>query len=437
MSHHLLRSIKMALLGCAAMLAGFYAHAQQQQPAGFNRNYHFLHSGNATADKNFYLLTVIGHSPAVRQLLQQNPVLAAIDSERIALLQRHATDTCTTPVALVTSFQWTPADSLNVSNALQQLYTTHKAAFDYLINHHLRPSGYYQRFNALDNQTLLLRAWGQCVVGINYIIDQFGLGKKMRYPRIDSASYVVTSPYYKTVLKDIFAYLSEQTDSLHTFYQPSLALSLRLLDANDRDEPARHEPMEQQDNKVAIAASKHTQWNKYRYAAIVIPGNGPERFSTPISPLNKIHCDLAALRYRKGWAPFIITSGGYCYPYQPKYAEAIEMKKYLIQKWGIPESAILVDPHARHTTTNFRNANRLMFRYGFPAQKLSLFVTGKSQTDYVMEQTASGVQMFDQRNLRELGYLPYSGKKRVSLHDVEFYPTLESLHMDPYDPLDP
>jgi uncharacterized SAM-binding protein YcdF (DUF218 family) len=31
------------------------------------------------------------------------------------------------------------------------------------------------------------------------------------------------------------------------------------------------------------------------------------------------------------------------------------MKRQLVALFGIPESAILVDPHARHTTTNLRN----------------------------------------------------------------------------------
>jgi hypothetical protein len=172
-------------------------------------------------------------------------------------------------------------------------------------------------------------------------------------------------------------------------------------------------------------------WKKYPYAAIVVPGNGPELFSTPISPINKMHCDLAAARYLKGLAPFLIVSGGYCYPFRGPYAEAIEMKKYLMQQYAIPEDAILIEPHARHTTTNFRNANRLMIRYGIPLDKPSLFVTTKSQTDYVDN------AVFDQRNLRELGYLPYANKKRLSTHEILYYPTLVSLHMDPLDPLDP
>jgi hypothetical protein len=44
---------------------------------------------------------------------------------------------------------------------------------------------------------------------------------------------------------------------------------------------------------------------------------------------------------------------------------------------------------------------------------------------------------FDMRNQRELGYLPYRDKKSISNHDIVFYPVMESLHMDPLDPLDP
>jgi hypothetical protein len=107
------------------------------------------------------------------------------------------------------------------------------------------------------------------------------------------------------------------------------------------------------------------------------------------------------------------------------------MRKYLMQTYHIPAAAIIVEPQARHTTTNIRNSNRLMIRYGIPITKPSLFITSKSQTDY------SNNPNFDARNLRELGYLPYRGKKRISNHEIEFYPVTECLHMDPYDPLDP
>jgi hypothetical protein len=401
------------------------------QPASFNRNYHFLHSGNLVADKNFYLLTVIDASPQIKKLIKEDTYLHQLSLDRINLIKSHVSDTSSAPVTLVGGFRYTKDDSAHIAERILSLYNAHQHVFDIMINTHLRPSGYYQRFIGLSNADLLLKAWGQYFYGINYIIDQFGLGKKMRYPRIDSPNYVVTSRYYRTVMKDMLALLDEQTDSMPLFYQPSLAIAMHLMDANDRDEPARFEPMEQTVNKKAFDRVKQVQWVKYKYAAIVIPGNGPELASTPISPDNKIHCDAAAMNYLKGMAPFIITSGGYCYPFRGPNCEAVEMKKYLMNKYGIAEDAIIIDPHARHTTTNIRNADRLIIRYGIPTDKPSLFITSKSQHDYSMNDS------FDKRNLHELGYLPYRGKASISNHAIVFYPTYESLHMDPLDPLDP
>jgi hypothetical protein len=426
------RKIYPALLAvCVTLLFNIRVYAQTKQAAGYDKNYHLLHSGNLVADKNFYLLTVIDHTPDVKKLITDNSYLKQLYTDRLAMLKSHATDTCSTALSLVSGFKYSKQDSIELTENMLSLYNAHHLVFDQMINQHLRASGYYQRFAGLSNANLYIKAWEQYIYGINYIIDQFGLGKKMRYPHIDSPSYVVSSRYYRTVMKDMFALLDEQSGDIKLFYQPSLAVAMHLMEANDRDEPARFEPMEQKDNKKAFEKIKQVQWAKYPYAAIVIPGNGPVLFTTPISPDNKIHCDAAAMRYLKGMAPFIITSGGYCYPFRGPYCEAIEMKKYLMHKYNIPEDAILIDPHARHTTTNFRNANRLVIRYGIPVNKPELFITSKSQHDYVMNKA------FDVRNVHELGYLPYMDKKSISNHDVVFYPVIESLHMDPLDPLDP
>lgn len=58
-------------------------------------------------------------------------------------------------------------------------------------------------------------------------------------------------------------------------------------------------------------------------------------------------------------------------------------------------------------------------------------MTSMSQTRYAAN------DKFDARNKQELGYLPYKDKKQLSNHEIEFYPVLEALHMDPFDPLDP
>ena len=60
------------------------------------------------------------------------------------------------------------------------------------------------------------------------IIDQYGLGRKLRYPRIDSANYPVNERTYRTVLKNMVAVLAERSDSLQFFHQPSLAVAHQL-----------------------------------------------------------------------------------------------------------------------------------------------------------------------------------------------------------------
>lgn len=396
---------------------------------GYNKNYRPLSSGDLTVDKNFYLITVIEKTPEVKAILTSNAMFKNFLQKKVEVLKTHVTDTCSHPVSLLNDFFW-KQDTAALAKELSSVYNANKKAFDKMIDGHLRPSGYYQRFVGKSNEVLLAKAWNQCFYGMDYIINQFGLGKKMRYPHIDSASYIVTSRSYRIVLKDIMASLDESSKSLDVFYKPSLAIAMQLMQANDRDEPARLEPLEKGTNKAAYDQIQKTDFKKYKYAAIVLPGNGPELY-IPIGHGGKLHADAAARSYLAGDAPFIIPTGGYCYPFKTTYNEAVEMKKYLMEKYNIPASAIIAEPQARHTTTNIRNSVRLMIRYGIPIDMPSLFVTSMSQTKY------SAADSFDARNLRELGYTPYTRKKQLTNHKIEFYPVIECLHMDPYDPLDP
>jgi hypothetical protein len=67
---------------------------------------------------------------------------------------------------------------------------------------------------------------------------------------------------------------------------------------------------------------------------------------------------------------------------QTPFNEAIEMKKYVMEKFKIPEKSILVEPYARHTTTNFRNTARLVFRYGIPADLKALVTSSEDHIAY-------------------------------------------------------
>ena len=392
--------------------------------------YQYLSSGNLVADKNFYLLTVISHSDEVKDIWGSDSTLNKFFLDRATLMAKYIGDTCIWPNSLVEGFRYSLSDSLLVDNTLTWLYNHNQRFFNYIITQELRPSGYYQLFAQDDNLTLLLKAWGQVVKGNNYIIDQFGLSKKLRYPNIDSATYYVNSPQFRNNLKEMFAWAAEQKmDSM--FYSPSLLIALQLMELNGRNEPERHEPLEKGVNKAAYDRIGSTNFDKYSHSCILVLGSGPEIASVPISPMSKMRCDIAAKKYRDGLAPFIITSGGYVTPFRGPYCEALEMKKYLIEKYGIPENAIITDPFARHTTTNIRNANRLIFRYGIPTNKPVLVVSAKSHIETITS------TYFDARNMHELGYLPYLGITKKGLHEAEYKPNILSLHMDPGDPLDP
>jgi len=136
-------------------------------------------------------------------------------------------------------------------------------------------------------------------------------------------------------------------------------------------------------------------------------------------------------RYRAGQAPFIIVSGGNVHPNQTPFNEALEMKRALVRDFGVAPAAVLIDPHARHTTTNLRNAARLALRYGFPAGQPLLITSDQGQSAYI-----SGREFAD-RCRRELGYQPGVLGKRLSPFDQEFVPGVQSLHGDARDPLDP
>jgi hypothetical protein len=172
-------------------------------------------------------------------------------------------------------------------------------------------------------------------------------------------------------------------------------------------------------------------WGRYQYSVIVVPGEGNEIPGVALSPGGKVRDDIAAKRFHDGLAPFVLVSGGFVHPAHTEFSEAGEMKRDLSTRLGVPVDAIIVDPHARHTTTNMRNAARLIYRYGAPFDKKGLVSTDPRQSSYI-EGAA-----FARRCVDELGYVPYKILGRKSLFDLEFLPVVDSLQSDPRDLLDP
>jgi hypothetical protein len=276
---------------------------------------------------------------------------------------------------------------------------------------------------------MLVAAWKDAANGMNRILSVYGLGKDPRYKDIDRVSYDVATEAYRNLVKAKLAEIKFARAPL--FFEPTLFFALKLLEINRRDEAGRYEPLEQGENKAAIRNLKNIKWSDYPYTFILVLGSGGRDLSTRISPIGAERTDVAAQLFLQHKAPLIIVSGGHVHPIQTPYCEAIEMKRYLMEKYKISQTSILIEPHARHTTTNFRNAARLAFRYGIPTDRTALVT---SSEDHI---ASSASEEFRTRNLIELGYFPVEFIKQVSPVAAEFKPSVDSLFFDANDPLDP
>ncbi|UAK25771.1 YdcF family protein [Sphingomonas nostoxanthinifaciens] len=263
--------------------------------------------------------------------------------------------------------------------------------------------------------------------GINAVIGVYGQGAPARYPKIDGPDPQQIAANAAAAVSMAEAGRDDPTTAL----DPSIGLALALLDANDRDEAIAFEPLDARFNAAAMARAKTLDWAHYRYTAIIVPGIGPEDPATPLSALGKLNVRMAAKLWREGRAPFILFSGGTVHPRGTRHAEAIEMAHALAERFGVPENAILVEPYARHTTTNLRNATRRLAALGAPLDRPALISTNPDQSRYI-----EGV-VFAQRNQHELGYQPGRVGARLSPTELEFQPSALSLRVDPMDPLDP
>jgi DUF218 domain len=381
-------------------------------------------------DKNFYLFSAIERTPEARAAVKNDRALARIAAGRLSAMDAAAKSCGLNSGCYAEAFRWSDAQSVEAAGALAALYEK-SAALRNLADGPLRTSGMYVRYNAVTGPEFLAKAFADCARGVNHAIDVYGLGKAPRYPAIDSITHEADSDAYKRVVQGLVAVMEDDRAALDLFYSAPLRFGVELMLLNQRDEAGRYEPMETGENAAAFARIKSIEWNRYPYSVIVVPGAGGDRPGIRLSPGGKLRDEIAAKRFREGKAPFLLVSGGHVHPARTEYAEAIEMKRDLVTRLGVPADAIIVDPHARHTTTNMRNAARLMYRYGVPFEKKALVATDASQSAYIENPN------FSKRCMDELGYVPYRLLGRISVFDLEFLPLIESLQADPMDPLDP
>ena len=184
-------------------------------------------------------------------------------------------------------------------------------------------------------------------------------------------------------------------------------------------------------NEISYAAVRRARWNDYKYSAILVLGSGPQVEGETISPKCRVRCAYAAELYLRGLAPFIILSGGRAHPAMTSISEAEEMKLYLMDNYGIPEKALIAEPHARHTTTNLRNAARIMIGSGFPTDKPALITSTSDQLDSVQS------DKFESRCIKEMFVYPIRLGQRTGNFTLEFWPLPCASQVNPLDPLDP
>jgi DUF218 domain-containing protein len=400
-----------------------FAQTAGLNSSGFDRKYK-LTLRNAVQDKNFYLLSLFQQNSEVQRLLRRNRALKKLSHDKAQALRRAAH--CNDVGCFDRLFRLSGPTIETVATQLKAL--ARHPEFKNLVKKDLRPSGAFIKYSRQSDSEMLIAAWKDAANGMNRLLSVYGLGKNPFYKDIDRVSFDVSSEEYRKLLQVKISEIQLSHNPL--FFEPTLSFALKLLEANRRDEAGRYEPLEEGENKACLQDMKNIRWSDYPYSFILVLGSGPQD-SARLSRGGARRADQAAQLFLEHKAPLIILSGGHVHPMQTPYCEAIEMKKYVMEKFKIPEKSILIEPHARHTTTNFRNAARLVFRYGIPTDLKGLVT---SSEDHIAIVTKEG---FPIRCSTELGYFPMEFITRISPVAAEFKPSVASLFFDANDPLDP
>lgn len=375
--------------------------------------------------KTFYLLSLCKTLPPVADLLARDSLLKDLAARKFSCLEA-ASGREEQGAAL----HFSAEEIRQVSDRLAALYAPDNALGDLYIRHIL-PSGAYILYAALPPAECLCKAWEQDAAGVNRTLDVFAGGVKPAYPEVDSMSFYIDGKEWAVLFATAVENITEICKPSPLFFSLPLTAALTFLDVNDRNRAADYEPLSVTVNRQGYEAVARTDWDRYPYSLILVLGEGPEIDRQAISPGSRLRCQYAAELYFRGMAPFVMVSGGKVHPWQTPYCEAEEMAAYLRHTCHVPASAILWEPHARHTTTNVRNAVRIMFREGFPMEKAALITSSAFHISYVVH------PVFRERCLADMGVEPCRLGRQLSPRAIEFYPRIEALQVNPLDPLDP
>jgi hypothetical protein len=378
----------------------------------FSPTYTTLSSGSYVEDKGFYFVTILQEQAAVLADLLMDPTLQSESTTRDASLRNAATTCAGDATCVGTALTFAPADITSIGQAIgARLQSSGNLAT--VVTSNMRPSGAFNANASLDDVALVEAAWSDTTSWLNEAYSAYA-------PELTS-----------TQIQAAIAQVVAQNPQPMPFFLPAMASVLAILTADDRDNAAEDEPLAQGENAAVVANIPTIDFTKYPYTFLVVPGIGPTDTTTTLSYGSQNHADMAADRYNAGWAPLFALTGGRVHPDRTTYSEALEMKTYLMTVWGIPENVIMVDPYARHTTTNIRNVSRLAFRYGVPTTVQALIVSDEGQTLTIDSPGFLGTC------ITEMGLVPWREVVQLSLTDTCFIPSVITLQQNGEDPLDP
>ncbi|KAB7644983.1 YdcF family protein [Polymorphobacter fuscus] len=406
----------------AAVLAG-PVPVLAQDPPGYARPF-----ADTLETRVFPLFAMLHAAPGWTAALRADPQLARLASARAA---RIPPDACApAPQCLADAWLWTTDDIAKVSERLR-LIMRDRALADALVVRQMRPSGRFARHAALADADLLGAAWADAANGINRVIAIYAKGEPPRYPKIDAMIFDVARPEYPQLLAAHGTSIAALPPPDDTVFDPVQRYATGLLMINERADAGAFRPLLGGDNAATVRAIAGTDWRGERHSALLVFGHGPEDAQSRTGVMGHIRMRIAADLFARRLAPFIIVSGGNVHPNRTPFNEAVEMKRLLIEQHGVPADRILIEPHARHTTTNLRNTARLLLAAGFPADRPALVVSDHATIRYI------GSAELSVRNLREMGLQPGTLAPGPDRFSLMFKPDPAAFHVEVADPLDP
>lgn len=155
-------------------------------------------------------------------------------------------------------------------------------------------------------------------------------------------------------------------------------------------------------NAAAVAWIRHLQKQGRAIRILIVPGYMPlnAKRGRMIHPRAWYRLQSAVKLFHAMKAHLIVVSGGNVHPSGTPFNEAFGMKQVLMKQLHIPQKHIVLEPFARHSTTNLRNVGRFMYVYGL-SNAQAVIVTSTRQSFYFARPVMS---TFYLRCLKELGY---------------------------------